>query len=135
MSEPDFLGSSPPKIGVLIVEPEAQVRALLKLALEPHGYDLLLASTCQEGLTLVQQRSIPIPLVLLAGSVLDFQMEQTLATFRAFPPPCSILVMTGDIAAHKPETLLPLGVTHVVKKPFRLADLIELLKQTLAGKG
>ena len=135
MSGPDIVDSAKPKIGILVVEEERQIPPLLQMGLEPHGFEVKSANNVRDGLQLLQSGKDDTAIILLGGSILISDPQGTLASFRSLAPTVPLLVMTGDLGVHDVALFSQCGVLHVVEKPFRLGELIPLLKQVASMGG
>ena len=121
-----------PKRTLLVIEDEASVRSFLRTALERSGYDIVVASSGEEGLRLLQQREF-------GGVVSDMRTpgevdgEDVHAWIKANRPALlkRMLFVTGDIVNE--ETMKTLKNTGVpcIEKPFRVQELVNAVKEVV----
>ena len=112
---------------ILVVDDEEDVRDMVRLILEPHGYEITEAADGEEGLQ--RYREAPADLVLS-----DFRMPvmdgpTMIGELRKAYPKVKIIVFAG-IAVELTEAA-QLGADQVLKKPFRVLDLLEMVKKLL----
>jgi CheY-like chemotaxis protein len=109
---------------VLVVEDEADLRAIVATVLVEEGYQVTLA---RDGAEAVERLRRDRPDVIL----LDLRLPRldgasVLAAYRAMPGPHAPVIAFSALpdAAEAAEDL---GVSDVLPKPFRVADLIRLV--------
>jgi CheY-like chemotaxis protein len=134
-----FTGSYPgervsSKAGILIVDDEDLLRDLLKAALHNAGFAVWSARAGAEALRLYQRHRKTIDLVLLDVRMPQLDGPETLARLRQINPTVRCCFVTGDSGAYSEEELLQRGALCVVRKPFRLGELIAMLER-LTAKG
>jgi DNA-binding NtrC family response regulator len=117
---------------LLVIEDEAAVRSFLRTALERSGYEIIVASSGEEGLRLLQQREF-------RGVVSDMRTpgevdgEDVHAWIKENRPELlrRMLFVTGDIVNE--ETMKTLKNTGVpcIEKPFRVHELVSAVKEVV----
>ena len=117
---------------LLVIEDEASVQAFLRAALERNGYQIVLATSGEEGLTLLKEREF-------SGIVSDMRTPGTVdgadvhAWLKANRPEMvkRMLFVTGDIVNE--ETMQTLRRTGVpcIEKPFRVHELVNAVKEVM----
>ena len=116
---------------VLVVEDEAGVRRLVRLALERQGYKLLVASSGREAVALVEQHAGPIDLLLTDLVMPEMSGSELAEILRARLPGLAVLLMSGyvqdDFVRHGVVT----EEVTLLHKPFTLADLAAKVRETL----
>lgn len=116
---------------ILIVEDAADLRNLYKLALRGRPYNLHLAASGEEALTLLQTYP-DIRLVLLDMTLPGISGEQFLHQARALPDrgDLKIVLMSGkDNLAKSVESL---GADGWLQKPIPLSELTSKIQSLLA---
>ncbi|MCP5055244.1 MAG: response regulator [bacterium] len=115
---------------LLVVDDEAQVRNVTRMALEHRGYSVIEASDGHEALALIGQHPS------IDGVVLDLTMPrlsggETLEVLRVGHPNLPVLLVSGYEAVPG-TTLDPAGPSDFLQKPFRpdeiagkVADLLQ----------
>jgi DNA-binding NtrC family response regulator len=107
---------------VLVVDDDAEIRALVSEYLTLHGLEVLEATNGLEAL-LHFKRSRP------AGVVLDLRMPRlggldALKRMVAFDPAVHVVVVTGEVDAELRRQAVALGAKAVLGKPVDLPDLL-----------
>jgi DNA-binding response OmpR family regulator len=117
---------------LLVIEDEASVQAFLKAALERNGYRIVLASTGDEGLKLLQAQQF-------SGVVSDMRTpggangDDVHAWLKQNRPQLSakMLFITGDTVNEETfKTLQRTGVP-CIEKPFRVRELVAAVKRVI----
>jgi DNA-binding NtrC family response regulator len=120
------------RLTLLVIEDEGSVQAFLRTALERNGYDIVVASTGEEGLRLLQQQEF-------GGVVSDMRTpgpvdgEDVYAWLKTHRPTLvkRMLFVTGDIVNEATaQTLKNTGVP-CIEKPFRVHELVCAVKDVL----
>ncbi len=128
------VGPSDARKGVLVVDDEAGIRELLRVALPHQGFRVWLAASGQEAVEIYRKQRDKI-----VAALLDVQMPgpsgpETMEALRQINPrlPCSF--MTGCPDSNRTlEWLVQSGVP-ILPKPFALEKLGQVLRR-LAGGG
>ena len=116
---------------VLLVEDEAQVRALASLALQRAGYRVLEAEHPEEALELIERYTGPVHLILTDVVMPGMNGRAMVERLVTRYPDARILFMSG----YTDDALLPLGVAPgdvaFVNKPFTPKELAERVREVL----
>jgi len=132
-TEPQDAPSPPlPQQGVLVVDDEASLLALLDIGLRHHGFTVWLAAEGQEAIELYRRHEREIGVVLLDVVMPRLDGVQTFQALQKINPQLRCCFMTGQAGSISDARLLELGAAGVLKKPFSLADVAEIIRQ-LAG--
>ena len=115
--------------GVLIADDMGLILAMLKIELEEWGYATYLAQTGTEAIALFREHRGRIDLVLLDVQMPGMDGPETLAALQQFRPGLRCCFMTGDAGPYTEEELLRRGALRVVRKPFRLSEMRQLVKE------
>jgi CheY-like chemotaxis protein len=113
--------------GVLIVDDEPDILALLQSVLRHHGFRVFLAPTGQKAAEVFRVCRDAIHLVLLDVEMPDWDGPRTLRELRAADPRIVCCFVTGSVAESAERELLALGAARVVRKPFEPAELARQL--------
>ncbi|MEX2283074.1 MAG: response regulator [Gemmatimonadota bacterium] len=123
----DNSGSGPdaPKAYILVVDDDEHIRALLRNALEPVGYEVETAADGDEAMRLLRIRC---PDLLIADLIMPGVSGDELARQAFDCCPNARLVFVSGYPAHQ---LRSLGITQVVflEKPIRIAELRAMVKE------
>ena len=118
---------------VLVVDDEPLMRTMLQLALEGDGFDVRLASNGRDALELYGKHRDNIAVVLLDVRMPGLDGLQTLNALLKLNPKVQVCLMTGGPGADEPELLRQRGAAYVIAKPFRLDQLVNVLRQLVNG--
>jgi DNA-binding response OmpR family regulator len=117
------------KFGVLVVDDEPAVRALLEAALLRQGYAVWLAADGREALAVYRRFRQEISLVLLDVRMPLLDGPQTLVALQEISPGICCCFMSGQSGNYTTTELADLGVSYIFKKPFRLAEVLKSIDQ------
>ena len=116
------------KATILIIDDEPQIRKLLQINLESNDYNVIQASTGQEGLILAA--SHPPVLILLDIGLPDKSGHEILKKLREwFNKPIIIL----SVQDNENDIILALdnGATDYLTKPFRTGELLARIRSAI----
>jgi len=116
------------KVNILVAEDEADLRDILKVTLEQEGYRAILASDGDEAIKRIEKKSFQMALIDLKmpgvnGKELVFKIKQ-------INPLMPIVIVTGS-PDFKEEVSLKKQVYEYIYKPFRLNELVGVVKEAL----
>jgi CheY-like chemotaxis protein len=117
----------PPAPAILVVDDEPVIQRLVADILQRHGYAVLVAASGAEAVTLYQNHPGAIQLVLLDIRMPDLDGPATLEALRALDPQVRCCFLSGDLGGYTEEDLLQRGAQGVLRKPFRVEELLSLL--------
>jgi two-component system NtrC family sensor kinase len=117
---------------ILVVEDEAQLANAVVDALTDAGYVVEHASDGEEGLTRIKERAFDAVICDLKMPRLDGQSFHRLLTSEAPALAGRVVFVTGDVAGTEAETFLESSGCRWLAKPFRLGDLLRVVRETLA---
>lgn len=116
---------------VLVVDDEIYICRLVRFVLEKAGYDVLVASTMEDGLNLLRDEhpdAVTIDLMMPERSGLELLEEkQADPTISAIPS----LVVTAVGIRSDLDRAVELGATATLNKPFSHRQLIEAIENVL----
>jgi len=120
---------------ILVVDDQAQIRSLIRQALEPRGAVILEASNGHEALATVKRHR-----GVFALAIVDFLMPglsglDLAAQLGRDLPGLKILYMSSAIESIAMESLFRRSPELVLLKPFTLEELIERVCSVLGGAG
>jgi CheY-like chemotaxis protein len=122
------------KPGVLVVDDEPLLLAVLDAGLHQRGFAVWLASNGLQALEVYQAHRKEISIVLLDVRMPGLDGPRTLTALQRLNPAIRCCFMTGNMGLYTPEELTALGAVEVFAKPFDLTRLAEALWQ-LASPG
>lgn len=117
-----------PAHSVLVVDDEELVGTMLDMMLKRFGCNVRLARTGAEAIDRLRDGD-DIALVLLDVRMPGLDGPQTLNIMRSFNPQVPCCFMTGDIGQYSENDLLGRGALTILKKPFRLQEVAQVLRQ------
>jgi len=116
------------KTKVLVIDDEVQIRRFMRVALEPHGYEVKEASNGSEGLIAsVSERPDLIILDLGLPDISGFEVLKQLREW--FERPVIILSVRDDEASI--VAALDQGANDYLTKPFSLGELLARMRVAL----
>jgi CheY-like chemotaxis protein len=116
---------------ILLVEDNAGLRKLATRVLEPAGYTVLLASTGEEALHLLERHEEPVHLLLSDVVMPGMSGRQLAERLAQTHPEIKVLYMSG----YTSDTIVRHGVleaqVHFLNKPFTAAALLRKVREVL----
>jgi two-component system, OmpR family, KDP operon response regulator KdpE len=113
---------------VLVIEDEAQIRRFLRATLTVNGYQLLEATTAQEGLVQAATRQPEIVILDLGLPDLDgLEVTRRLREWTTVP----IIVLSARGQESDKVTALDAGADDYLTKPFSVGELLARLRVAL----
>ncbi len=130
-------GSSPPgQARILAMDDEPQIRNLLKMGLEPEGYEVVVAGDGNEAIALHGRAAIegrPFDLVILDLTVAGgMGGVDTLARLRTVDPGLRAIASSGYSRHDTDAELRRTGFDGILPKPYKLASLAAVVAEVLA---
>ena len=120
------MADNPPT--VLVIEDEAQIRRFLRATLTANGYQLLEATTAQEGLVQAATRQPEVVILDLGLPDLDgLEVTRRLREWTAVP----IIVLSARGQESDKVTALDAGADDYLTKPFSVGELLARLRVAL----
>lgn len=116
-------GRRPRPPGVLVVDDNEPIRALLDVVFRANGFAVWLAADGPAGLAVSREYGPDIDLLLLDVRMPGWDGPETLAAIRATAPQVTCCFMSGDLGDYTERELLDLGAAVVFRKPFQLNEL------------
>jgi two-component system NtrC family sensor kinase len=120
---------------ILVLDDEESIRMLLDEGLSAHGMRVDCAASSQEALELVRNRAYDLALCdvnLSEGasgrSGRETAMQIVAASHRGVKP--EVVFMTGDLVEENGSG----GPFHQLQKPFRVSDVLTVLREALSAK-
>jgi two-component system KDP operon response regulator KdpE len=113
---------------ILIIDDETQMRRLLRVALDAHGFDLEEASSGREGLEKVAV--FKPDLVVLDMGLPDLEGIEIVRRVREWSPVPIIILSVRD-QEHEKVAALDSGADDYVTKPFGMGELLARIRTAL----
>jgi two-component system, response regulator, stage 0 sporulation protein F len=117
---------------IILVDDEPDILRLLGLIVNSMatGYTIL---TCTDGdVALEQAMQQPTPLIITDYNLPGMNGLQLTAAVKARAPATRVVLISGYISPDLERRARDRGVDYVVRKPFQIDPLIEILQMALA---
>ncbi len=118
---------------IMVVDDEPAVRDIAQKMLSRNGYEVLLATSGEEGLALYKKRKGEIDLVLLDLGMPGMGGKACLTEIRRFDPNAKVLIASGYIQYEVTDELESLGAAGMVSKPYRKDDILKAVNEVLGS--
>jgi DNA-binding response OmpR family regulator len=118
-------------VGVLIVDDEPFLRALLEVELRQEGFAVWQAENSREALDLYRQHRDEIDLVLLDVHLPGLDGPQTFAILRRLNPELRCCFLSPNRSAYSEDELLEMGALAVLAKSYHLDGIAAVLGRLL----
>ena len=114
---------------ILVVDDEDDVRAMVQLAVEDHGYRTVAARNGAEGLMVFHQHQQEIVAVIVDFMMPVLDGPAMIRALRPIAPTMPILLVSGLAAG---TTLDELSLRYFLPKPFTTSQLLDALDRLLS---
>jgi len=132
MLSPEFaMGRKP---GVLVVDDEPAVRVVLSVGLRRLGFPVWEAANGDEAIRIYKQHRDRIEAVLLDAGLPGVDGPAILARMQAIDPEVLCYALTG-FEDGRAEAELARSTTGVIRKPFRVSEVVQRLSRQLLPSG
>ena len=113
---------------ILVIDDEVQIRRMLRISLDAHGYRVKEATTSQEG---VQQAAMSRPdLIILDLNLPDKSGLETLKDIREWSR-TPVIVLSVKSSEQDKIALLDSGADDYLTKPFSMGELLARIRAAL----
>ena len=117
---------------VLVIDDEPDMCDTFVMVLEPMGYEVLTVDSGQAALVALERRRFDL-------AITDFMMPgldgtQTLDAVKAADPGLPVIVVTGFVTEEVLAACSSHGAAAIVKKPFSVKELRELVARSLRSR-
>jgi two-component system, OmpR family, response regulator len=120
--------------GVLVVDDQADICALLQTILRHHGFTVWLAPGGAEAVQLYGQQRDRVDLVLLDVDMPDWDGPRTFKTLRRINPDLCVCYVSGAGVDYTDDELIATGAARIIHRPFDAAQVAKVLWE-LVGTG
>jgi CheY-like chemotaxis protein len=120
--------------GVLLLEDNAQYRALMAEVLSMAGFDVFAAADGRRVPQILRERSIDLVITDLVMPERDGL--ETMTDLHYSHPRLPVIAISGDVPLNAQLYLTladKLGASRVLAKPFNMADLVSAARQAIAA--
>jgi CheY-like chemotaxis protein len=120
---------------ILLIDDEPVVRTVAARALSRAGFEVLCASSGEEGLDLFQPRRDAVALVLLDMGMPGLDGPQTFARLAALRPDVRVIFSSGGELDPGLSLRGPIRPAAFLPKPYTVAALLQVVEKVLAVPG
>ena len=113
----------------LLLDDDEDILALLSSSLEPLGFTSITSQNGSEALQLVQEHHID--LIISDLLIPDFNGLSFIRQILKQPNPPPIIVISGAMNYESVNTLISLGITEIIAKPFEEKTLQNSIQKIL----
>ena len=118
---------------LMVVEDDAEVRALVTESLELDGYQVLAATDSEEALEIIKNHTGPIALLISDVAMPKMNGPQLIKKVKSLRPETNFILMSGYTEAALYHENLIEDKTMFLQKPFTLDNLIKKVRESLAN--
>jgi DNA-binding response OmpR family regulator len=115
---------------ILVVDDEAVVRQIVKLALERAGRHVLLADSGEAAVDLLRRNPTQVELVVLDWKMPVMDGSETLVRLREIRPDLKVIVSSGFAQSEAEERFAESGITGYLQKPYRMSELAAMVNES-----
>jgi two-component system response regulator AtoC len=116
-----------PRLRVLVVDDEPLIRWSLSETLVDFGCETVEAADAEGAVQAVVDADKPFDVVVLDLRLPDSSDLGLLTRVRALAPSARVIMMTAFGSSEVVQGALDLGASHVVMKPFEVAEMAQLV--------
>ncbi|MDR4505428.1 MAG: response regulator [Candidatus Scalindua sp.] len=120
------------KINILVIDDEKDVCETLKKPLTDSGYNVNIVTKPKRTLQELKKR--PYHLIILNFKMLEMKGEDLLSEMRKINSDIVIIILTADPSLHSAVKTLKDNTFDYIKKPFKIAELKEIVRKALRSK-
>ncbi|MFC1467178.1 response regulator [Verrucomicrobiota bacterium] len=118
---------------ILVIDDEPEIRELLKDKLERSGYEVAIASNGSEGVKIFRKN--PADLIVTDIIMPEKEGVEVIQEMQSEYPNVKIIAISGGGQHTSMQFCLKLakslGAVHTFTKPFRLADIVEVIRNEI----
>jgi PAS domain S-box-containing protein len=116
---------------ILLVDDEQTVRDIANRMLSRQGYGVMQADCGENALSIYQEHSNYIDLVILDLGMPGMGGKACLSELRRIDPQAKVLIASGYIQYENSDELSELGAAGLVAKPYRKNDFLKRVREAL----
>lgn len=119
------------KFGVLVVDDEQVIRDVLSEFLSAEGYEVFVAHSAQEANSKLDENRDQIDLILLDLMMPDVGGLECLQGLRNKGIQIPVIIITGFPSIETCRSAFKMGVADYIVKPFKVDDLLKIIRELL----
>jgi two-component system cell cycle sensor histidine kinase/response regulator CckA len=116
---------------ILVVDDEQAILETTQDILTQHGYNVFTSDNGKSALELYREKSGKIDLVILDLDMPGMRGEECLKGLMQLDSEALIIIASGYLKENQIATLMDDGAIDVIKKPYRIPDMIKRIQQVL----
>jgi CheY-like chemotaxis protein len=113
--------------GILVVDDDKILLALLQTTLQKNGFTVWLAASGREAIDIYERHRAQINVVLLDVRMPGLDGPRTLLELQRLDPAVPCCFMSGYSADYSQADLLSRGALYFFDKPFRMDEVVRVL--------
>ncbi len=117
---------------ILIVDDETQIVEILEDFLVPKGFKIEKAYNGREGLEILE-KDTPVDLIILDEKMPEVSGSGFREGLKELGKNIPVIVLTGSVGIGQKEHHDSKDIKHLLFKPVRLSELLDLMKKILAS--
>jgi DNA-binding NtrC family response regulator len=116
-------------LNILVVDDDPVVGDALKLVLESDGYEVVLVEKGRDGI--IQTGKVRFGIGIVDLFLSDTSGLQVIKSIRELDPEIMLILITGEGTPQAFSEARRLGVVGILTKPFRPADILQMVSRSL----
>jgi DNA-binding NtrC family response regulator len=116
-------------LNILVVDDDPVVGDALKLVLESDGYEVVLVEKGRDGI--IQTGKVRFGIGIVDLFLSDISGLQVIKSIRELDPEIMLILITGEGTPQAFSEARRLGVVGILTKPFRPADILQMVSRSL----
>jgi two-component system, cell cycle sensor histidine kinase and response regulator CckA len=120
---------------ILVIEDEPMIMEMLRSSLSQRGYTILSARDGEEGVEQYAQNRDAISVVLSDLGLPKITGEEVCRRIVALNPAAKVIIASGFVDPKVRDRLLQMGVSMIVQKPYKTAEVLRVIRTVIDTKG
>jgi PAS domain S-box-containing protein len=116
---------------ILLVDDEQPILEIVRDMLKQYGYEILMAENGEEALSLFHEKGRKIDLIILDLGMPGMGGKRCLESLLQLEPSVKVIVASGYSEDGQLDELRGLGARDFLGKPYRLATMVQKVRQVL----
>ncbi len=116
---------------ILIIDDEQMVRELARKILESKGYNVLVATGGEEGISIFKDRHEEIDLVLLDMIMPKKDGAEVFREIKLIDPDVKVVLVSGYSLDERAQEILNSGALAFIRKPYHPDELLEKIRELM----
>jgi len=120
---------------IMVVDDDQAISELGRELLESYGYRVCEANDGEKALSLFQQLNPTIDLIILDLNMPGMGGLRCLQEVKSINPAVPVLVASGHFPEGRPKAVIDKLAQGFVSKPYKLKDMLEIVRETIDQRG